>query len=109
MEREVKKKGIDAFFSTGSGSAQPEAGLEVEVLISFMKKYCSVPDTSLNELKDKYAFETGSVLAEQLSLILAGSPYSTRSARGKSISAHDGFFQEGYGGCGESNRQRDGP
>lgn len=49
----------------GSDAAEPEAGSEIELLNSAMKKYCFIRDASFNDLEEDYELEIGSVLTEK--------------------------------------------
>lgn len=76
---------------TGSGAAETEAGPEVDMLSSAIKKICFIRDISFKGLKEEYKLDTGSVLTEELSPVLAHSPYSSSGAQRQSSSAQDVF------------------
>lgn len=48
-------------------------------------------DRFVDDLKDEHKLETGFVLTENMNLVAAYSPYSTRGARIRSDFAHDVF------------------
>lgn len=54
VEREVKKKDSMGTVSTGSGAAELEAGTEIQVLKSAMKKRCFIRDTAFSDLEDEF-------------------------------------------------------
>lgn len=56
-----------------------------------MEKSCFIRDTLFKDLKNEYEPSAGSVLTENVSLALLGSPLSTRKAREQSSSASDVF------------------
>lgn len=62
VEREDRDENIVDTISTASGAAEPEARLEVDGLISAVKKFFYILDTSFNDLNDEYELETGSTL-----------------------------------------------
>lgn len=78
---------------TSSGAAELEAELEIEVLMSATKKYCSSQDTSSSSLKHDHKLKTGSILTENVKLILSDPQYSTHSACGQSSFGQDVFWK----------------
>lgn len=93
-KREVKKKSIVNMIPGGSRAAEAVVGPKVELFRSAKKKYCFIRDTSFNDLRDKYELEAGSVLTEKTGIILAGPPYSTRSAQCQLSSVPDVFSKK---------------
>lgn len=75
----------------GSAPVEPKAGPEVEVLHSAMKSYCSIKDTSFNDLGGEHGPEAGCVLAEKVNLALADTLCNTRGGRAQLDSAHNVF------------------
>lgn len=58
MERDVKEENIVDKTPMGSSAAGLEAGPEIDILKSAMNKYCSIPDSSLNDLKTSMTMTT---------------------------------------------------
>lgn len=94
VESEVKKKNTADTNCAGSVAAEPKAKPEVEVLKSAMTKYGLIQHTSLNDLKDKSAFNISSVLTERVSPVLANTPDSTCTAPAQSGSTHEMFLKK---------------
>lgn len=63
VEKDEKQKDTVQTIPTGSLAAELEAGPEVEVLKSVIKRYYVIQNTSLNALNNEYELETGSVLS----------------------------------------------
>lgn len=89
VEKRMKNESTVGTISTSSGTADPDAEPEVELLNFAMKKYCFIPDTLFNEPEDDYGLKKSSGFTKKVSLLPGGPPYNTLSARGQSISAHD--------------------
>lgn len=75
-------------------TAEPEAGLEVDLLRSAIRNCRFIRETSVNDFEDEYAFKSGSLLTVKVSLVLSDPPYSTRRGRGQSSCAHDVFSKK---------------
>lgn len=89
----MKKKSTADAIPASSNAAEPEAGTEVQVLKPGLNMCCLPRDTLFNDLQNEDDPETGSVLTERVSLLLAESPFRTRRARGQSSSAHNMFSE----------------
>lgn len=93
MRRKMKDEDKFSRISTGSGAAETEAEPGIEVFKSAMKNNCFIRDTLLNDLKDEYELDSGSVFIEKVVLVLANPPYSTRVERAQSDSAQDVLYK----------------
>lgn len=89
MEKIGKEKNLVNTIPMGPRIALLETGQKLEMLNSGMSRYRFIRDISFNDLENENELEFGSVLSGKVSLVLAGLPYSTRSARSQSTSAHD--------------------
>lgn len=76
MERKVKNK--DTLDATPADSEAAKLKLRAWVgrLMFAMRKECSIPDVSLNDLENEYKLETGFLFTEKVILVLGERPYS---------------------------------
>lgn len=79
----MQEKDISDKVFTGSGATELEAEPEIEVFKFAEKQYFAILDYSFSHLEDRCDLETGSVLSENVNLVLASSPCSNRRARGQ--------------------------
>lgn len=93
LERKLKENAFVDTTATGFGAVEPKTESQVKVLKSAIRKYCLIRDSSFNDLKDDCILQTGSVLTENVNLVLASPPYNSRRAQGRSRPAYEVFLK----------------
>lgn len=69
------------------GSLQLEAESALLLVKVAMREYCFMENTSFSEVKDLHDLKMGSALHQNVNLVLADPPHSTRSTPGQAISS----------------------